>query len=337
MNLQNTPGDRGKVLVTGGTGFLGSYIIKELIEKGYSVRAIRRNNNLPAYISNEILSRAEWIEGNVLDVVGLQDAMENVDIVIHSAGVVSFVKRDRKRMYQVNVEGTANVVNMALEKNVKKLIHISSVAALGRKDNGTHVNEEKKWEENKMNTHYAKSKRNAELEVWRGISEGLNAVILNPSTVIGYGNWNIGSCAIFKNIYKEFPWYSPGINGFVDVEDVARLTIQLIGSNIDSERFIINGDTWSFKKLQDFIADSFGKKKPTKVAGPFLMGTAWRLERLKSIITRKDPLLTKESARVAQSQTYFENDKILKTFPGFSFTPLEISIKNACEKYMSAI
>jgi len=337
MNLQNTPGDRGKVLVTGGTGFLGSYIIKELIEKGYSVRAIRRNNNLPAYISNEILSRAEWIEGNVLDVVALQDAMENVDIVIHSAGVVSFVKRDRKRMYQVNVEGTANVVNMALEKNVKKLIHISSVAALGRKDNGTHVNEEKKWEENKMNTHYAKSKRNAELEVWRGISEGLNAVILNPSTVIGYGNWNIGSCAIFKNIYKEFPWYSPGINGFVDVEDVARLTIQLIESNIDSERFIINGDTWSFKKLQDFIADSFSKKKPTKVAGPFLMGTAWRLERLKSIITRKDPLLTKESARVAQSQTYFENDKILKTFPGFSFTPLEISIKNACEKYMSAV
>ena len=337
MNLQNTPGDRGKVLVTGGTGFLGSYIIKELIEKGYSVRAIRRNNNLPAYISNEILSRAEWIEGNVLDVVALQDAMENVDIVIHSAGVVSFVKRDRKRMYQVNVEGTANVVNMALEKNVKKLIHISSVAALGRKDNGTHVNEEKKWEENKMNTHYAKSKRNAELEVWRGISEGLNAVILNPSTVIGYGNWNIGSCAIFKNIYKEFPWYSPGINGFVDVEDVARLTIQLIESNIDSERFIINGDTWSFKKLQDFIADSFSKKKPTKVAGPFLMGTAWRLERLKSIITRKDPLLTKESARVAQSQTYFENDKILKIFPGFSFTPLEISIKNACEKYMSAV
>jgi len=337
MNLQNTPGDRGKVLVTGGTGFLGSYIIKELIEKGYSVRAIRRNNNLPAYISNEILSRAEWIEGNVLDVVALQDAMENVDIVIHSAGVVSFVKRDRKRMYQVNVEGTANVVNMALEKNVKKLIHISSVAALGRKDNGTHVNEEKKWEENKMNTHYAKSKRNAELEVWRGISEGLNAVILNPSTVIGYGNWNIGSCAIFKNIYKEFPWYSPGINGFVDVEDVARLTIQLIESNIDSERFIINGDTWSFKKLQDFIADSFSKKKPTKVAGPFLMGTAWRLERLKSIITRKDPLLTKESARVAQSQTYFENDKILKTFPGFSFTPLEISIKNACEKYMSPV
>ena len=337
MNLQNTPGDRGKVLVTGGTGFLGSYIIKELIEKGYSVRAIRRNNNLPAYISNEILSRAEWIEGNVLDVAALQDAMENVDIVIHSAGVVSFVKRDRKRMYQVNVEGTANVVNMALEKNVKKLIHISSVAALGRKDNGTHVNEEKKWEENKMNTHYAKSKRNAELEVWRGISEGLNAVILNPSTVIGYGNWNIGSCAIFKNIYKEFPWYSPGINGFVDVEDVARLTIQLIESNIDSERFIINGDTWSFKKLQDFIADSFSKKKPTKVAGPFLMGTAWRLERLKSIITRKDPLLTKESARVAQSQTYFENDKILKTFPGFSFTPLEISIKNACEKYMSAV
>jgi len=325
------------ILVTGGTGFLGSYIIKELIEKGYSVRAIRRSNKTPHYIPNEILSKTEWVEADILDVVALQDAMENIDTVIHSAGVVSFVKKDRKNMYQVNVEGTANVVNMALEKNVKKLIHISSVAALGRKNNGTHVNEEKKWEENKMNTHYAKSKRNAELEVWRSIGEGLNAIIVNPSTVLGYGDWNTGSCAIFKNIYKEFPWYSPGINGFVDVEDVAKVTLLLMESNIDSERFIINGDTWSFKKLQDIIADGFAKKKPSKDATPLIMGIAWRLEKLKSMLTGKNPLLTKESARVAQSQTYFENDKVLKAFPGFSFTPLELSIKKACEKYMSAV
>ena len=240
-------------------------------------------------------------------------------------------------MYQVNVEGTANVVNMALEKNVKRFIHISSVAALGRKTNGGHVNEEKKWEESKVNTHYAKSKYKAELEVWRGISEGLNAVILNPSTILGYGDWNRSSCAIFKNVYEEFPWYSPGINGFVDVEDVAKATLLLMEANITGQRFIINGDTWSFKKLQDTIADAFGKKRPSKQTTAFLMAVAWRLEKLKSVFTGKKPLLTKESARVAQSQTYFENDKILKALPGFSFTPLEESIKKACEKYMTSI
>jgi dihydroflavonol-4-reductase len=324
------------VLVTGGTGFLGSYIIKQLVQKGYAVRAIRRSKKLPSYISKHIFDKVEWVDGDILDTISLEEAMEAIDIVIHSAGVVSFVKKDREKMYQVNVEGTANVVNMALEKNIKRFIHISSVAALGRKANGAHVNEGKKWEESKVNTHYAKSKYKAELEVWRGISEGLEGVILNPATILGYGDWHSSSCAIFKNVYEEFSWYSPGINGFVDVEDVARATMLLMESEISEERFIINGDTWSFKKLQDTMADSFGKKPPSKGTTPFLMSVAWRLEKWKSFFTGKRPLLTKESARVALSQTYFENDKILKTLPEFSFTPLEESIKKACEKYMAS-
>lgn len=322
------------ILVTGGTGFLGSYIIKELIEKNYSVRAIRRSNKLPNHISPEILERVQWIEGDVLDVVSLDEAMEDIDTVIHSAGIVSFVKKERKVMYKVNVEGTINVVNLAIEKKVKRLIHISSVAAVGRKKHGAHVSEESKWEESKINTHYAKSKHRAEIEVWRGFNEGLNGVILNPSTILGYGDWNNSSCAIFKNVYNEFPWYSPGINGFVDVEDVAKAVVILMESGITEERFIINGDTWPFKKLQDTIADALGKKQPSKQTTPFLLNTAWRLEKLKSFFTGSKPLLTKESARVAQSQTYFENNKLLKFFPEFSFTPLEKSIKKACEKYV---
>jgi len=336
--VSNTPlGDRGKILVTGGTGFLGSYIIKQLVEKGYTVRAIWRSNKIPFWISNEIFDAVEWIEGDVLDVVALQDAMEGVDTIIHSAAVVSFAKKDRKDMYHVNVEGTANVVNMALEKNVRRLIHISSVAALGRTTNGGNVNEEKKWEESKANTHYGKSKFKAELQVWRGMSEGLEAVILNPSTILGYGDWHSSSCAIFNNVYKEFKWYPPGINGFVDVEDVAKVAILLMESTINEERFIVNGDTWPFKKLQDTIADGFGKKRPQKQTTAFLMAVAWRLEKFKSLFTGKKPLLTKESARVAQSQTWFENDKILKALPDFSFTPLEESIKKACEKYVGTI
>ncbi len=326
-----------KILITGGTGFLGSYIIKQLVEKNYAVRAIRRGNKLPTWISKEITDKVEWVEGDILDVVALQDAMEGVDTVIHSAAIVSFLRKDREQMYQVNVEGTANVVNMALEKNVSRLVHISSVAALGRTAGGGHVNEEKKWEESKVNTHYAKSKFKAELQVWRGVSEGLDAVILNPSTILGFGDWHSSSCAIFKQVYEGFNWYTPGINGFVDVEDVAKATLLCMESDISEQRFIINGDTWPFKKLQDTIADNFKKKRPGRKTTPFLLAIAWRLEKVKSLLTGKKPLLTKESARVAQSQTFFENDKILKALPGFSFTPLEETIENACKKYLGTI
>jgi len=328
-----------KILVTGGTGFLGSYIIQQLVEKGYAVRALRRSNKQPAWIpvatfGNTSKGSVEWVEGDILDVVSLEEAMEGADAVIHSAALVSFAKKDRKNMYQVNVEGTANVVNIALEKNVRRLVHISSVAALGRTANGGYVNEEKKWEESKVNTHYAISKFKAELHVWRGIGEGLDAVILNPSTILGYGDWHSSSCAIFRQVHDGFDWYTPGINGFVDVEDVARASIILLESDITEQRFIVNGDTWPFKKLQDTIAAGFGKKGPSKRTTPFLLGVAWRVEKLKSLFTGKKPLLTKESARVAQSQTWFENDKLLKALPGFSFTPLEKTISKACDLYM---
>lgn len=324
------------VLVTGGTGFLGSYIIKALVEKGYTVRALRRSNKLPNWIAKDIMDKVEWVDGDILDVVSLEDAMQGIDTVIHSAAIVSFVEKDRKEMYQVNVEGTANVVNMALENNVKRLVHISSVAALGRTAGGGRVDEEKKWEESKVNTHYAKSKYRAELEVWRGMAEGLDAVILNPSTIIGYGDWHSSSCAIFKTVHDGFKWYSPGINGFVAVEDVATATVLLMETNITAQRYIVNGDTWPFKKLMDAMADNFGKKRPTRKTTPFLLKIAWRVEKVKSFFTGKKPLLTRESARVAASQTYFENAKILETIPGFSFTPLEDAIKKACDKYLTS-
>jgi len=277
----------------------------------------------------------EWVEADVLDVVSLEESMDGVDTIIHAAAIVSFIRKERKKMYQVNVEGTTNVVNMALEKGVKRLIHISSVAALGRTTTGGHVNEEKKWEESKANTHYGRSKYKAELQVWRGIGEGLEAVILNPSTILGFGNWHQGSSAIFKNVYEEFSWYTEGINGFVDVEDVARVVLAFLENDINEERFIVNGDTWPFKKLQDTIAGEFGKKPASKKTTAFLLAIAWRLEKLKSFFTGKRPLLTKESARVAVSKTWFENEKILKTLIGFKFTPLEKTIRSACSKYKS--
>ncbi|MBC7826472.1 MAG: NAD-dependent epimerase/dehydratase family protein [Chitinophagaceae bacterium] len=322
------------VLVTGGTGFLGAYIINELVNNKIPVRAIRRNNNLPSFIPVSVVEQVNWIEGDVLDLVGLEASMEGIDTVIHSAAKVSFNAGERKEMFRINIEGTANVVNMAIEKNISHFVHVSSVAALGRKSNGTIVTEEKQWEDSKINTNYAISKYQAEMEVWRGIGEGLRAVIVNPSTILGYGNWNSSSCAIFKTAYTEFPWYTSGINGFVDVEDVAKAIVLLSQKKISGERFILNSDNWSFKQLLTTIADGFGKKHPSKHATPMLGSIAWRIEKLKKFFSGATPLLTKESARVAQSKTYFDNGKILRVLPGFSFTPLQQTISKACENYL---
>jgi len=130
-------------LVTGGTGFVGSYIIKNLVEKGHRVRAIRRSKKLPFYISKEISNKIEWVNEDILDIISLQDAMRDVDVVIHSAAIVSFSKHDRSRMYQVNVEGTNNVVNAAIDTATKRLLHVSSVAALGRTTKEETVTEKK--------------------------------------------------------------------------------------------------------------------------------------------------------------------------------------------------
>ena len=326
-----------KVLVTGGTGFIGAYIIKELVDKSYHVRAIRRSNKLPFFISPGILNKVEWVTGDVLDVISLNEAMQGVDAVIHSAAVVSFDKKERAQMYNTNVDGTANVVNLSLENGIKKLVHISSISALGRTATGEKVNEEKKWLNSKLNSHYGISKNKAEMEVWRGMGEGLDAVIINPSTVLGFGNWHDSSCAIFKNSYKGFPWYTKGVNGFVAVEDVAKIAVLLMESNITEERFIINHENWEFKKLFDAIADGFGQKHPKWQATPFLSSIAWRMEKVKSFLKNAKPLLTKETARIALSKTYWQNDKILKALPEFSFMALEPCITKACKNYADAV
>ncbi|MHA4808212.1 SDR family NAD(P)-dependent oxidoreductase [Flavitalea flava] len=339
-DLPNSPfrGSGGEfVLVTGGTGFLGAYIIKELVEKGYRVRAIRRTPKLPFYIPAPVFEQVEWFTGDILDVVSLEEAMEGMDTVIHSAAMVSFHKRDRREMFQTNIEGTANVVNMALAQDIKRFIHVSSVAALGRLSDGEQVTEEKKWEDHKRNTNYAISKFHGEIEVWRGIGEGLPAVIVNPSTILGYGDWNSSSCALFKNVFREFPWYTTGRNGFIAVEDVARVITLLLEKDITGERFILNGDNWTFRQLFNDMATSFGKNQPAREATPFLAEIAWRAEKVKALFSGKPPLLTRETSRMAQRSIFFDNRKILGQIPGFTFTPLPQAIRNACRAYLEQL
>jgi nucleoside-diphosphate-sugar epimerase len=199
------------------------------------------------------------------------------------------------------------------------------------------INEEKKWEDSSNNTHYALSKHAAEMHVWRGFAEGLEGVIINPSTILGFGDWNQSSCAIFKNAYREFPWYTNGINGFVGVEDVAESVSQLLFSGLSQERYIVCSENWSFRQLFETIANHFNKKPPSKEATKTLGEIAWRLEKIKSMVTGKKALLTRETAKIAHSKTSFDHRKILGVLPGFRFTPLEKVIKNSCEKYEEAI
>lgn len=321
------------VLVTGGTGLVGSYLIRDLVQKGYTVKAIRRRKILPFYIEAPILDKVQWIEGDIMDTGLLSEAMEQTDTVVHAAANVSFSDWNPDEMMRINVDGTANVVNAAIENNISRFVHISSVAALGKNKNIV-VTEKQVWEDSKQNTNYAISKYHGEMEAWRGIAEGLNGIIVNPSTILGYGDWNSSSNALFKNAYKGFPWYTNGINGFIDVQDVSRAVVALMQSGITGERFILNSENWSYKQLLDALADGFGKKRPHLLATPFLSGLAWRAEKIKTIFTGKRSLLTRESAKVGRRHAEYDNSKILNTFPGFRFKPLQDTIREACQKYM---
>lgn len=326
------------IFITGGTGFLGAYILQNLVEKGHAVRALRRaSSSLPFFVPQSVWQKVEWVEGNVLDVVALQEGMEGADAVIHAAALVSFLKKDRDEMSHVNVEGTANVVNIALETGIKRLLHVSSVAALGRTANSTTVSEAKKWEENKANTHYAITKHDAEMQVWRGFAEGLEGVVVNPSTILGYGNWHQSSCAIFKNAYNEFPWYTKGVNGFVGVEDTAEAVVRLLFSGISEKRFIVNAENRSFQSVFNTIAAGFGKKPPHRYASKPVSELAWRMEAAKALLTGVRPLLSKETAKIAHTHTLFDNKALLAALPGFRFATVDAVIQKACEQYRQAM
>ncbi|MDP4130130.1 MAG: NAD-dependent epimerase/dehydratase family protein [Bacteroidota bacterium] len=326
------------IFLTGGTGFLGSYVLTELVQQGYAVRALRRENHpVPFYLSPELSEKVEWVSGDILDVVCLDEYMKGCHCIIHAAALVSFYPGDREKLWKVNIEGTANVVNAALENNIPDFIHISSVGALGRTNNAEMLNEEKKWESNSRQSQYAISKYYGEMEVWRGMGEGLTPVIVNPSTILGYGDWNQGSCAIFKTAYQEFPWYVNGSNGFVDVEDLARVIALLMKSPVRNDRFIVSGENWDYRHLFNCIADGFHKNHPSKEATPFLAGLAWRAEKFKSLFNGKKPMLTRETAAIARRKSVYDNSKLLKALTGFQFTPIEDSIRNACSRYLKNI
>ncbi|MGE5108804.1 MAG: NAD-dependent epimerase/dehydratase family protein [Sphingobacteriales bacterium] len=321
------------ILVTGGTGLVGSELIKQLITQGKSVRAIYRTV-VSVFLTDEENKKTEWVKGDIADILSLEDAMQGVQQVYHCAAIVSFNPKRREELFRTNIEGTANVVNACLHCGVQKLMHVSSVAALGRIRKGETITEASQWSEETNNSAYGKSKYYAELEVYRGIAEGLKAAIVNPVIILGPADWNDGSSAIFKKAYDEFPWYTNGITGFVDVRDVATAMIQLMESDISGEKFILSAENRTYRDMLTMAASAFGKKPPTREAKKWIGQIIWRLDKLKSLFTGSNPLLTKETAQTAQAKVYFDNSKILNTLPGFRFRKMEDTIKETCAVYL---
>lgn len=313
------------VLVTGGSGLLGRELIIQLISQGKEVTAIYNHTALELSLKG-----LKKVQCDILDVSSLEEVMNGIDELYHCAGKVSFNPRQVDQLYKINVEGTANVVNAALNAGVKKMVHVSSVAALGRIREDGPINEDMHWTEETSNSKYGQSKYMGEMEVWRGIAEGLNAVIVNPTIILGAANWNESSTEIFKSVYNGSPWYADGTTGFVDVKDVANAMIMLMRSEISSERFIISAENKSYQDVFDQIADAFNKKRPSKKVNPFIAAVVWRWEAVKSKFTGAIPLITKETAATALAKVQFDNSKLKKYFPSFEYHRLEQTIKTTC-------
>ncbi len=318
------------VLVTGASGFLGGEIVKQLVAQGESVRIIVRKNSSLTHLNN-FLQQIEIAEADILDIPSLENAFDGIEKIYHSAAVIGYDKSYYERMYKCNIEGTANVVNVALAKGVKKLLHVSSIASIGGKPN-ERITEETKWEKNEWTAHYGITKMLAEREVWRGIQEGLKAVIVNPGIIIGVGHEDKSTMRIFRKIQQQrLPFYSNGTNGFVDVSDVASCCIQLMNSNVQSERFIIISENKSFKYYFETIAKTLQVPPPklrlNKILGWFFVCLDWLI----STLFFKKRGLTKENLIISIEPFEYANDKIKKQL-NYTFIPMEKSIEKIAKQ-----
>lgn len=335
------------IAVSGASGFLGSYVVCSLIEQGKRVKAFKRaNTRMNEFDSifnhyfkyqtvveqQKLQSLIEWVIADVTDIPSLDEALNNVTEVYHCAAVVSFVKKDRDLLMKVNAEGTANMVNMALAKQVRKFCHVSSIAALGRTDSGTFITEETKWIASKHNSNYALSKYKAEMEVWRGAAEGLQVCIVNPGVILGVGDWKKGSCKLFDMVWKGMPFFTEGVNGYVDVADVAKAMILVMDQNLFNKRYILVSHNMNMKWYLDTVAEQLGKRKPHIRVNRLLAEAAWIVEAIKCWVTNHTPSLTRETARASMRQYYYSSAKIAQI--GFTFTPIEKTIQIACKAFL---
>ena len=331
------------ILVTGGTGLVGCHLLHLLIKNNKKVLAIhRKNSNLEkvnkvfssySEDSQDLFEKINWIEGDINDLESLSIAYKNIEEVYHCAAFISFDKRDLESMKKINVEGTANMVNIALDNNIKKFCYVSTIAAIGLSTN-KYTDEETEWVDN--SNPYSQTKKNAEMEVWRGVSEGLNATIVNPGVIIGSGFWKRGSGAFFTQISRGMNYYPSGKTGFICVKDVVKIMHELMEKNIFSERFILVAENWSFKKFFKEVSVSLNLNPPTKEAGKTLMTVALILDYINSLFLGKRRKLNSASIKSSTSTSHYSNNKISSKLH-YNFIKIEKSIQETCKIFKNKL
>ena len=319
------------IAVTGANGLLGSFIVRKLIQEQKSFVAIKRAGSDTSLLQ-DVADKIQWRTADVLNPLMLSDALEGCTQVIHSAAVVSFNPWQADNVLEINSIGTRNIVNACFHQNIKRLVHISSVAALGRQKEQTIIREDNKWVENPLNSVYADSKYKAELEVFRGQEEGLNTVILNPSVILAPADWNRSSAKLFRYVWHQRPFYIDASLNYVDVRDVASCAYQLLQSNFEAERFIVSAGNISFKNFFEKTANKFDVKPPSVRLSKSIVKSVARFERIRTWFTRSEPLITRETAQLVGAQFLYDNKKI-KNNLNFEFQTLDNTLEWCCDYY----
>ncbi|WP_298779698.1 SDR family oxidoreductase [uncultured Polaribacter sp.] len=329
------------ILVTGGTGLVGSHLLYHLSLQNDKIRAIYRTKTslenvkkvFSFYTNDEkLFSKIEWIKADITDVPSMIPVFVDVKQVYHCAAFISFNHKDYREMRKINIHGTAIIVNLCIDAKVNKLCFVSSIASVGGSLNNALITEENEWNKESDNSGYSITKFGAEMEVWRASQEGIKVIIVNPGVILGSCFFNTGSGKLFSKAYNEFNYYTEGITGFVSVQDVVNPMILLMNSDVKNERFILVSENKSFKEIFFLMADAFNKKRPSKKIKPWQTSLFWKISWLISIITGKEPLLSKYSARSAHSISNYSSEKIKKTL-NFEFERVKKTIENVCKNY----
>tara|TARA_B100001109_G_scaffold255196_1_gene257143 strand:- start:708 stop:1712 length:1005 start_codon:yes stop_codon:yes gene_type:complete len=329
------------IFVTGGTGLVGSHILMRLTLENKKFKAVKRSTSSTSickkvfkfYNLHDKFLKINWVEGDINDIPFLEEEISGCNLIIHAAAMVSYNPREMNIMNKVNIEGTANIVNVALDSNIKKIAYISSIATLSREKKSKIINESNYFENTGSESNYAISKYYAEQEVWRASAEGIDVVIINPSVILGPGDWSKGSSQLFAKSYNGLNFFTEGITGFVDVLDVSKITIELLFSEIVNERFIVSCENISYKHFFEKLAIEFGRKVPKFKANKFLSEVIWRIEMIRCFFTKNNPLITRETAISSRRKSYYSNEKVKNTL-NYNFIKINSSIKKYCQFFI---
>lgn len=320
-----------KVVVIGGSGLIGSYIVRKCLREGLTVRATH-HKKLDPDCREAFGPAVEWVQADILNVFDLEDLFLGFDAVINTAAIISFDSRRKKDAFRLAREGTANIIAAAVDAGIQKLVHVSSVAALGRKKAENIITEKDVFSHSSFDTSYGLSKFLAEQEVWRGHFEGLPVTILNPSMVIGAGPWGQSSTKLITSVHQGLSYFPTGSTGFVDVRDVAQAAYLALSHDVDGQRFIINAENHPYESVFKEISRQLNTKNKWKVLAGGKAALAWRWSALVSSLTGKEPVITKENVKSTSTRNVHVNTKSLDIL-GLSYRPVWRSIEETCRVF----